>query len=153
MVTFTSIQGYANTYGVQYAVKPRQPTYGNRSITSSAELTIVEYDIITPYGMETAVGDGGIVSNPDQTTRFMVGWGMILHLSLLTAQAMTLRVYVNSGVTSTYTQIDTSPIAIAALATWQQYTSPVLPAAFIRATLQAVGTTATVEYHSSISDY
>lgn len=144
---------YTNTYPLRYVNKPRQPTFGNASVTSAAEVTIVTYDIITPYGMQPVSLDGGEVSNPDQATRWMVGWGMIMHLNLLTAQAMTLRIYVNSGVTSTFTQIDTSPIAIALNAAWQPITIALLPAAFIRATLQAVSTTATVEYSTALTDY
>lgn len=142
MVTYSNQQGYSRNDGPsQWKVSPTQPMFGNRAITTGAEGTIFQYDVITPYGINSSV------ANSAQTTRVMVGWGLTVLVGLLCSTAMTLRIYVNGGATATFTEIDTSPIAIAANAKWQFVTTGALAAAHIRGTLQAVSDNSTVEYH------
>lgn len=147
MVTKVNYIGYTNSYPTVWMLKPRQPIAGNASVTSAAEVTLYQYDIITPY----AIGDF-VVSNSAQTSRVMVGWGMITRLALVTAQAMTYRIYADLY-DGTFVLVDPGAIAIAASANVQIITSPVIPAFRIRGTLQAVTTTDTVEYHASLTDY
>lgn len=142
MVSFVDQQGYSRNDGPsQWRIPTSQPMFGNRAITTGAEGTIFQYDIITPYGV------GSPVANSAQTTRVMVGWGLKVVVGLLCSTAMTLRIYVNSGVNSTFTQIDTSPISVPISAKWQMITVGPLAASHIRGTLQADASNSTVEYH------
>lgn len=142
MVSFVDQQGYSRNDGPsQWRIPTTQPMFGNRAITTGAEGTIFQYDVITPYGL------GSSVANSDQTTRVMVGWGLKILLGLLVSTDMTLRIYITGGTTTTFTQIDTSPIAITANAKWQFVTVGPLAAAHIRGTLQAAASNSTAEYH------
>jgi len=142
MVTFANQQGYSRNDGPsQWRIPTTQPMFGNRAITTGAAATIFQYDIITPYGM------GSPVANSDQTTRVMVGWGLTVLLGLLASTDMILTILVVGGTTSTFTQIDTSPIAITANAKWQFVTVGPLAASHIRGQLQAAASNSTVEYH------
>ena len=140
---FVNVQTYTNTYGVQYAVKPRQPIAGKRVISSISTLFV--YDIITPYGIGS-----NVVSNPDQDELTMVGWGMIARLAILAPGAATLTIQTDL-LDGTFTEIDTSPIAIAVSTKVQIITFPVLPCFKIRARLTGDGSTYT--YHASLTDY
>jgi hypothetical protein len=143
MVTFTNQQGYSRNDGpTQYAgIRPTQPMAGDIAATTGAEATFFQYDVITPYGLRSSV------ANSAQTTRVMVGWGLTVLVGLLCSTDMLLYIYVNSGINTTFTQIDTSPIAVTANAKWQFITSPALAAAHIRGRLQAASSNSTVEYH------
>lgn len=147
MVTFADVKGYSNTYPIQYNVKPRQPVWGDRAIVTGAAGTIFEYDIQAPYGSE-----GRTVSNSAQTTRVMVGWGMIVRVALLCSTDMILTVLANLW-DGTFTQIDTSPYNLTANAKIQIVTIPPIPAFSIRGQLQAASSNSTVTYHVSLSDY
>ena len=140
---FNNYQGYSNTYPIRYAVKPRQPIFGKRVISTIS--TLFTYDIITPYGI-----GANVVSNPAQDTLTMVGWGMIARVAILAPGAATLTVQVDLG-DGTFTEIDTSPVAIAISTKVQVFTFPVLPCFFIRARLTGDGSTYT--YHASLTDY
>jgi hypothetical protein len=141
-ISATNRQGYAKTdQPSQYSVKPTQPQFGDRAITTGGAATIFQYDVITPWGA------GQSVANAAQTTRLMVGWGLKVVVGLLCSTNMILTITVCSGINTTFTEIDTSPIAITANAKWQFYTSPVLAAAHIRGQLQAAASNSTVEYH------
>lgn len=137
--------GYSNTYATRYVVKPRQPILDSRTISTIS--TIFQYDTITPYGMGP-----NVVSNPDQDTLLMPGWGMIVTLTILAPGPATLTILVNiipgSG---TFTEIDTSPIAIAANAKVQTITLPKLSCSAIRGRLTGDGSTYT--FMSSLTDY
>lgn len=138
--------GYTNTYATRYAVKPRQPIMDSRVI--GAISTIFEYDIITPYGMGP-----NVVSNPVQDIVKAPGWGMIVTLTILAPGPATLTVLVNLiPNTSTFTEIDVSPIAIAANAKVQTITLPKLSASLIRGRLTGDGSS-TYTYVASCSDY
>jgi hypothetical protein len=140
---FERTQRYTNTYPIRYAVTPRQPMLGKRTVSTIS--TIFQYDIISPYG----VGDP--VSNPDQDIMFMVGWGMICRVAILAPGNATLTIQVDLVGDGTFTEIDTSPIAIALSAKVQIFTFPVLPCAKLRARLTGDGSTYT--FHSSLTDY
>lgn len=138
--------GYTNTYATRYAVKPRQPIMDSRVI--GAITTIFEYDIITPYGMGP-----NVVSNPVQDIVKMAAWGMIVTISILAPGPATLTILVNLiPNTSTFTEIDISPIAIAANAKVQTITLPKLSASLIRGRLAGDGVS-TYTYVTSCSDY
>lgn len=140
-ISATNKQGYGRaTKQAAFKVPANQPLLGNLAVTTGAEATFFQYDLITPWGL------GQSVSNQAQTTRVMVGWNLTVAISLLTDQAMTLRIYIRGGATATFTEIDTSPMAIALSAKWRTITVGPLAAAHVRGTLQA-GTNTTVEYH------
>jgi hypothetical protein len=144
MVTFTNQQGYSRNDGpTQYAgLKPSQPLPGNIAVTTGAEATFFQYDLITAYGLRSSV------SNSAQTTRVMVGWNLTVLIGILCSTDMVVKIYVNSGINSTFTQIDSSPLAtIVGGAKWQFVTVGPLAAAHIRGTLQASASNSTVEYH------
>ena len=140
---FTQIQQYTNTYPTRYIIKPRQPMFGKRAISTIS--TIFQYDIITPY----AIG-GNVVSNTVQDEMTMVGWGMIVRIAILAPGAATLNLLVDLG-DGTYTDIDTSPVAIAANAKIQIITFPVVPCFFFRGRL--IGDGSTYTFHVSLTDY
>lgn len=142
-ISATNRQGYTKTdQPSQWKIQPTQPMFGDRGpITTSAATTFFQYDLITPWGM------GQSVSNADQTSRVMVGWGLKVVIGLLCSTDMILTIFVCSGMNTTFTQIDTSPVAITANAKWQFYTSPVLAAAHVRGQLQAATAQSTVEFH------
>ena len=140
---YTNIQEYTNTYPIRYAIKPRQPLFGK--FTVSTITTLFLYDIITPYGM-----GANVVSNPLQNVLTMVGWGMIVRLAILAPGPATLNMQVDLG-DGTFTDLDTSPVAIAVKTTVQVITFPVVPCFFIRGRLTGDGSTYT--YHVSLTDY
>ena len=140
---FSLTQQYTNTYPTRYAISPRSPIIGKRIV--SAISTLFTYDIITPYGMGT-----NVVGNPLQDIHTMVGWGMIARVAILAPGAATLTVQVDLH-DGTFTEIDTSPVAIMANAKVQVFTFPVLPCFKIRARLTGDGSTYT--YHASLTDY
>lgn len=142
---YDSPVGYSNTYATRFMVKPRQPILDSRTISTIS--TIFEYDIITPYGMGP-----NVVSNPDQDTLLMPGFGMIVTLSILAPGNATLTVLVNiiPG-TGTYTEIEESPIAIATSAKVQTIVLPKLSCSAIRGRLTGDGSTYT--FMSSLTDY
>ena len=105
-----------------------------------------DYDIITPYAM----GDF-VVSNADQDVKTMVGWGMIVRVAILAPGPGTLTVQVDLH-NGTFTEIDTSPVAIAASAKVQVITVPVLPCFRIRGRMAGDGAS-TYTYHVSLTDY
>ena len=140
MPPFTNQQGYSNNNGpAQYRIPTSQPMIGNLAVTGTAG-TFFQYDILTPYGTKQSV------SNEAQTTRVMVGWGLTVLIGLLVSTDMTLTILVNGGATATFTQIDTSPIAVTANAKWQFITVGPLAAAQIRGQL-ATASNSTAEYH------
>ena len=136
-------QQYTNAYATRYAVKPRQPMFGKRAISTISTLFV--YDIISPYGM-----GANVVSNPDQDVMTMVGWGMICHMSILCPGAATLTVQADLG-DGTFTEMDYSPIALALSTKIQVVDFPVVPCFFFRVRLAGDGSTYT--FHSSIVDY
>lgn len=140
---FAATQGYSNTYPGQYNFKPRAPIAGKRAITTIE--TIFEYDIITPYGI-----GANVVSNVDQATLYMVAWGMIVRLSLLAPGPATLTILADL-LDGTYTEISTSPVAVASDAKIQTFTFGPIPAFKIRGRLTGDGSTYT--YHVSCTDY
>lgn len=140
---FAPYQGYTNTYPTRYAVKPRQPIAGQRVISTIS--TIFEYDIITPYG-----AGSNVVGNVDQANSLMVGWGMIVHLAILAPGNATLTILTDL-IDGTYTEIDTSPIAIVTNVKVQLITLPIIPCFKIRGRLTGDGSTYT--YHASLTDY
>ena len=140
---YTNIQEYTNTYPIRYAIKPRQPLFGK--FTVSTITTLFLYDIITPYGM-----GANVVSNPLQNVLTMVGWGMIVRLAILAPGPATLNMQVDLE-DGTFTDLDTSPVAIAVKTTVQVITFPVVPCFFIRGRLTGDGSTYT--YHVSLTDY
>ena len=141
---WTALQQYTNNNGpTQYVVKPRQPIFGKRVISTISTLCI--YDIITPYGVGT-----NVVSNTDQDEHIMVGWGLIPHLSILCPGAATLTVQADLG-DGTYTECDFSPIALAISTKIQFVDLAVEGAFFIRLRLAGDGSTYT--YHCSLTDY
>ena len=140
---YTAIQQYTNTYPIRYAIKPRQPMWGK--FTVSTITTLFLYDLITPYGM-----GANVVSNPLQSVLTMVGWGMVCRLSLLAPGPATLNFQVDLG-DGIFTDVDTSPIAVAANAKIQIFTFPVVPCFFLRARLTGDGSTYT--FHVSLTDY
>lgn len=146
-VPFVDLQTYTNSLETSFAVKPRQPIWGNRSASSVSAVTLFEYDIQTPYASGAFV-----VSNKNQDTRKMVGWGMIVHLALITDQAISLTILADLW-DGNFVQIDTSPIAVALSAKVQLFEIPVIPCFQIRGQAQATGTTATITYHASLTDY
>lgn len=140
---FTATQQYTNTYDIGYVVRPRQPIAGKRVISSIS--TLFTYDIITPYAF-----GANVVSNPLQASLTMVAWGMIVRLALLAPGPATLTVQVDL-LDGTFTEVDASPVAIAASAKVQFFTFGPYPAFFIRGRLTGDGSTYT--YHSSCTDY
>jgi hypothetical protein len=140
---FSAIQQYTNTYPTRFAIKPRQPLFGKRIVSTISTLFL--YDIITPYAM-----GGNVVSNPDQDVLTMVGWGMTVRLSLLAPGNATLNMQVDLG-DGTFTDLDTSPVAITTSAKIQVITFPIVPCFFIRGRLTGDGSTYT--YHVSLTDY
>lgn len=141
---FALNQQYTNTYPIRYVVKPRQPIIASGTFAGTG--TIFVYDIITPYAM----GDF-VVSNVDQDTRTMVGWGMIVRVSINAPAAGTLTIQADLF-NGTYTEIDTSPVAIAANTKIQVVTVPVLPCFRIRGRFIGDGAS-TYLFHSSLTDY
>ncbi len=140
---FSNTQQPTNTYPTRYAVKPRQPIFGKRTISSIN--TLFTYDIITPY----ATG-GNVVSNPNQDTLTMVGWGMVARVSILAPGPAVLTMQADLG-DGTFTELDASPVAIAISAKVQIFTFPIVPCFFIRGRLTGDGSTYT--YHASLTDY
>lgn len=140
---FTNQQQYARNDGpAQYGgIQPNQPMPGNIAVTTAAEVTFFQYDVITPYGIKSSV------ANSAQTTRVMLGWNLKPLIGLLCSTDMLLSIYVNSGINLTFTQIDTSPIPITTNAKWQFVTVGPLAAAHIRGRLKAASSNSTVEYH------
>lgn len=140
---FTGIQQYTNTYPVRYAIKPRQPMWGKRAISTISTLFL--YDIITPYGMGT-----NVVANPNQDVMTMVGWGLVCRLGLLAPGAATLTAQADMG-DGTFTEIDTSPVAVGISVKIQSFTFNIPPCFFFRVRLTGDGSTYT--FHSSLTDY
>lgn len=138
-----NVQGYTNTYPVRYAVRPRQPIAGKRAITSIS--TLFTYDIISPYGIGS-----NVVSNPDQDELTMVAWGMIVRLAILAPGPATLTIQADL-LDGTFTEIDSSPVAIAISAKVQVFTFGPIPAFKLRGRLTGDGSTYT--YHVSCTDY
>src|SRR5438034_1306162 len=120
-------QGYSNTYLTRYQVKPRQPIIGKFAILSAT--TIFVYDLITPYGIGS-----NVVSNPNIDSQVMPAWGMIGRLAILAPANATLTIQTDLG-DGIFTEIDTSPVAIATNTKVQVITFPVLPCFFIRGRL------------------
>lgn len=150
MVTFANVNGYAAALSNSFIVKPRQPVWGNRSVTASTTLTIFEYDIMTPYG----AGDF-IVSNDGQESRKMVGWGMIVTLGILSTVDLIYTLFADPW-NGTFTEIDQSPVAITGSAKYQCI-GPIRvgPCAQIcgRLIAASVAGPTTVTYQSSLTDY
>lgn len=143
---FTNQQQYARGDGpTQFAgILPSQPMFGNRAITTGAQGTIFQYDLVTVYGM------GSSVANSDQTTRVMLGWDLSVLIGLLASTDMILRIFAVGGVTTTFVEVDTSPIAITGGAKWQYELVGPFAASHIRGTLQAASSNSTVEYHTRL---
>lgn len=135
-------QGYSNTYPTAYAVKPRQPIFGQYSITDTE---IFQYDLITPYGVLSAV------SNSDNNDLYMVGWGMIVTVSLVAPAAGTLTIQADPTGSGVYAEIDTSPVIFAASAKLQTFRFGPISACFIRGRLAGDGSV--YRYHVSLTDY
>lgn len=139
----SNVTGYSATYPTRYAVKPRQPIAGKFIVTTI--VTIFQYDIISPYGYGAFV-----VSNPDTVSQVMPGWGMIVRLSILAPGPATLTIQTDL-VDGTFTEVESSPIAIVTNAKVQVFTIQVLPCFVIRGRLSGDGSTYT--YHASLTDY
>jgi hypothetical protein len=139
----STLIGYTNTYPTRFAVKPRYPTSLKRAIQTIE--TIFQYDIITPYGVGTFVN-----SNPDTTTSVLPAFGMIVRISILAPGPATLNIQVDL-VDGTFTEIDTSPIAILTSTKVQTFTIPTIPCFQIRGRLTGDGSTYTIS--TSCTDY
>lgn len=143
-MNLVDVQGYANTYDIRFAVKPRQPIIGQRAVTSAT--TLWTYDLMTPYGLGASV-----MSNAGNTSQYMVAWGMIVRMAILAPGNATLTIQVDLTGGGTFTEIDTSPVAIALSAKVQVVTIPVMPCCFVRGRL--VGDGSSYTYHVSCTDY
>lgn len=140
---WTAQQQYTNNNGpARWSVKPRQPIWGSSAI--SAIRTIFEYDIVTPYGIGS-----NVVSNTDQESLLMVAWGGIVHLSLLAPSAATLTILTDLG-DGTFTEIATSPVAVAGSAKVQFFSWNIYSAFKIRGRLTGNDT---FTWNASCTDY
>jgi len=138
-----NVVGYSNTYPTRWIAKPRFPIAVKLAIGSIQ--TIWTYDIITPFGVGAFVN-----SNPDTSTQVLPAFGMIVRMAILAPGPATYNIQVDL-VDGTWTDIDTSPIAIAANAKVQVFTTPVLPCFQIRGRLTGDGSTYTLS--TSCTDY
>lgn len=137
------VTGYSNTYPTRFVVKPRYPI-AYKSTIDSIE-TVWTYDIITPFGVGSYVN-----SNPDTTSQVLPAFGMIVRMSILAPGPATYNIQVDL-VDGTWTDIDTSPIVIAANVKVQTFTTPVTPCFRIRGRLTGDGSTYTLT--TSCTDY
>jgi hypothetical protein len=95
-----------------------------------------------------------VVSNPNQTSRYMVGWGLIVNVSILATidLVMTVKADLFDG---TFTEMDFSPIALTANTKIQTEVLPKIGAFAVQVFIKAatvVGPT-TIKYHTSLTDY
>lgn len=138
-----AVTGYSNTYPTRFVVKPRYPISYKAAISTIE--TVWTYDIITPFGVGAFVN-----SNPDTTSQVLPAFGMIVRMSILAPGAATYNIQVDL-VDGIWTDIDTSPIAIAINTKVQTFTTPVIPCFRIRGRLTGDGSTYTLS--TSCTDY
>lgn len=141
-ISATNRQGYTKTdQPSQWKIQPTQPMFGDRQSFTSSDTTFFQYDLITPWGM------GQSVANADQTSRVMVGWGLKILCGILATTNHQLIILVNSGINTTFTEIDISPISITGGTKWQFFTVGPMAAAHVRGQIRAVGSNSSIEFH------
>ena len=138
------VQQFTNAYPVRWAIPPNQPIIGSMAI--GAITTIFTYDFATPYGYGTFQS-----SNRGNLSSFMVAFGMVVRLSLIAPGAATLTIQVDIVGNDSFTEVDTSPVAIAANAKVQTITINPIPCSQLRARLTGDGST--YIYKVSATDY